>query len=298
MSQSYSLDQVQAFVAVADTGSFSAAGRRLHRVQSAVSYAIGQLEQSLHTCLFDRSGRRPVLTLAGSRLLAEARAVLVQAEQLSACAERLRAGDESRVRLMADALFPTGKLADTLETLSTMFPHTLLHLRSGLMNDVVETVLSDSADVGICNLAGRAVVGLDATYLGSVALVPVCASTHSLAAAPETLSTALLERSIQVVHAEHDDAGSADQGVISLRTWRVTSLDMKLELIRRGVGWGSLPSPLIAAQLASGSLVKLRPQAWTPAGHSLPMHAVVRRGAPRGQVTTWLCQALRFADAI
>ena len=297
MSRSYSLDQVQAFVAVADTGSFSAAGRHLHRVQSAVSYAVGQLEQSLDTALFDRAGRRPVLTLAGARLLAEARAVLVQAEELKACAERLQAGDESRLRIMADALFPTDKLAATLETLSKRFPHTLLHLRSGLLNDVVASVRADSADLGICNLAGRAVTDLDATYLGSVALVPVCARTHPLAVAPEALSTAMLERNIQVVHAEHDDAGSADQGVISLRTWRVTSLDMKLELIRRGVGWGSLPSLLISSDLANGSLVKLRPQAWTPDGHHLPMHAVVRRGAPRGQVATWLCQALRFADA-
>lgn len=296
MGFSYSLDQVQAFVAAADTGSFSAAARQLHRVQSAVSYAVRQLEQSLGTSLFDRSGRRPVLTPAGSRLIAEARVVLMQAQELSACAERLQAGDESRLRIVADALFPNDRLACTLEALSKKFPHTLVHLRSGLLNDVVETVVTNSADVGVCNLAGRAVADLDATYLGSVELVPVCAATHVLAAERGTISTAMLGRSVQVVHAEQDDAGTADQGVISIRTWRVTGLDMKLELIRRGIGWGSLPLSLIASELAAGSLVHLRPQAWTLEGHQLPMHVVVRRGAHRGQAAEWLCEALQFAE--
>lgn len=59
--------------AVADTGSFSAAARRLNRAQSVVSYTIANLEQQLGLALFERDGRRPALTEAGRALVADAR---------------------------------------------------------------------------------------------------------------------------------------------------------------------------------------------------------------------------------
>ena len=52
------LDQLRVLVAVADTGSFSAAARRLQRVQSAVSQSIQTLESTLRLTLFDRDGLR------------------------------------------------------------------------------------------------------------------------------------------------------------------------------------------------------------------------------------------------
>ena len=295
MAFSYTLDQLQAFVAVADTGSFSAAGRELHRVQSAISYTVGQLELALDAPLFDRSGRRPQLTEAGERLLAEARVVLTQADALAACAEGLRQGDESQLRLMVDALFPSNVLMDALARLSKAFPYTLVRLSSGLMSDVVEAVSTGRVDIGICDLAGGASADLHTRFLGTVALVPVCAGAHALAEAGETTPTVLLERHVQVVHTERDDAGTADQGVIGARTWRVTDLAMKAELIRRGVGWGGLPQAMIEDELDAGTLVRLHPEAWAPGGHQLPMHAVTRSGAPQGRAQTWLSEQLRTA---
>jgi hypothetical protein len=58
-----SLDQLQVFLTVVETGSFAAAGRRLSRATSAVSYTIANLEMQLGIALFDREGtRKPVLT--------------------------------------------------------------------------------------------------------------------------------------------------------------------------------------------------------------------------------------------
>ena len=61
------------FMAVADTGSFSAAAERLFLTQPAVSKRIAQLEQQLGTRLFDRVGRRIRLTEAGEALRPRAR---------------------------------------------------------------------------------------------------------------------------------------------------------------------------------------------------------------------------------
>ena len=65
MLDNLTLDQMRVLIAVAEDGSFSAAARRLGRVQSAVSQAIQTLEENLRLTLFDRSAKTPVLTDAG-----------------------------------------------------------------------------------------------------------------------------------------------------------------------------------------------------------------------------------------
>src|SRR5690606_14764761 len=67
---------LQAFVAVAETGSFSAAGERLHLTQPAISKRIAILEQQLASSLFDRVGRKISLTQAGLSLLPNAKRIL------------------------------------------------------------------------------------------------------------------------------------------------------------------------------------------------------------------------------
>ena len=75
MLDGVTLDQMRTFIAAADHGSFSAAGRKLRRAQSVVSQTLANLEAQLGVKLFDRSGRYPRLTEEGRSLLADARAV-------------------------------------------------------------------------------------------------------------------------------------------------------------------------------------------------------------------------------
>src|SRR5271168_2992520 len=93
------LDQLRVFAMVVETGSFSAAARRLHRAQSAVSYAIGNLEGMLGLDLFDRGYRKPSLTEAGRAVLADARRVGRLVDDLRARASGLNAGLEAEIGL-------------------------------------------------------------------------------------------------------------------------------------------------------------------------------------------------------
>ncbi|HOY23338.1 MAG TPA: LysR family transcriptional regulator, partial [Cellvibrio sp.] len=63
---------LQAFVAIAESGSFSGAGERLHLTQPAISKRIALLEEQINAKLFDRVGRQVVLTQAGNLLLNKA----------------------------------------------------------------------------------------------------------------------------------------------------------------------------------------------------------------------------------
>ena len=77
MIDSLTLDQMRVLVAVADAGSFSAAARKVGRVQSAISQSIQTLETTLGLVLFDRSGKTPRLTDAGKALVSDSRALTI-----------------------------------------------------------------------------------------------------------------------------------------------------------------------------------------------------------------------------
>ncbi len=288
----FSLDQLTAFVTVVEEGSFSAAGRRLGRVQSAISYAVAQLEQSVGSPLFDRSGRTPALTEAGRRLLGEARLVLAQAWSLSELAAGLRAGVEAELRVAVDALYPQTALAALCGRFREVFPATALRVDVGLLGDALAEVVEGRAELGACNLTGPPAEHLAVSHLGTVSVVPVCAAHHPLAGAPGPQRQGLLRQHVQIVQSERSRGQTRDQGVLGARTWRVTELSLKLALILEGVGWGSVPAPLARGHLASGRLVRLHPEPWPAEGHTLDLHAVTLQERPLGPAGQWFREAL------
>src|SRR3954469_6761328 len=118
MIGSLTLDQLRVLVSIADLGSFSAAGRQLHRVQSAISQSVAALEESQGVLLFDRSGHRPRLTDVGRVLVDQARRVLATATKFETMAASTRGGLEPELALAIDPLVPTTPLIDSLRTLN------------------------------------------------------------------------------------------------------------------------------------------------------------------------------------
>lgn len=288
MTTPYTLDQIETFLAVVDEGSFSAAGRKLHRVQSAISYSIAQLEQALGTTLFDRSGRRPALTSNGERLVAEARRVMAQSRELSDVARRLAGGAEPELTLAVEAMYPPEVLARALAGLAERFPATNVRVITAVLGDVIDAITSGAADLGVADLAGgTASDPLDATHVGHVTLIPVCRPDHPMASVSPPQPTRVLEAHRQVVHTERI-TNTTDRGVLASHTWRVTDLEQKHALIRAGLGWGSLPSWMVTSALSTGELHRLRPEPWPDDGHRIALHAIRLRDRPLGPASSWL----------
>jgi DNA-binding transcriptional LysR family regulator len=116
------LDQLRVLVAVAETGSFSAAARRLGRVQSAISQTVQTLESTLGVPLFDRSSKVPVLNDAGRVILADARNLIRGADTLKARAESIAEAVEPELTLAVEATFPNDLLMASLKGLIAVFP--------------------------------------------------------------------------------------------------------------------------------------------------------------------------------
>jgi len=146
------LDQLRVLVTIADTGSFSAAGRQLGRVQSAVSQAIATLEATQGVALFDRNGHRPQLTEVGRVLLDQARLVLASAARFEAVAAGTREGLEPELALAIDPLVPTAPLIDSLRALSQTFPDLPVSFSTEGLGGSLRRLRSGSAALAICLL--------------------------------------------------------------------------------------------------------------------------------------------------
>ena len=285
------LDQLRVLTAVSDSGSFSAAARRLHRAQSAVSYAIANLEQQLGLELFDRRHRTPVLTEAGRAVLADARRIGQAMDALRARATGLTAGLEAEVGLAVDVMFPTDRLVALLEAFAGQFPTVALRLRIEALGAVVQLVQDRACTLGISGPMGIRGDAMEHRLLCHVHLIPVCAPGHPLAHLPAPLSRGALNAHTQLVLTDRSPLTEGQEfGVLSARTWRLGDLGAKHALLRAGLGWGNMPEPMVRDDLAGGRLVRLRTS--DEASHPFALHLIHRRDAPPGPAGRWLADRL------
>src|SRR5436305_14942609 len=121
MLDGVSLDHLRTFVAAADEGSFSAAGRKLGRAQSVVSQTIANLEAQLGLTLFERTARFPQLTAGAKSLLPSARQIVRDADRLKAQARSLSAGLEAVLSIVVDVMFPQRLLTEAVSAFASVY---------------------------------------------------------------------------------------------------------------------------------------------------------------------------------
>jgi DNA-binding transcriptional LysR family regulator len=284
-------DQLRIFLTVIETGSFAAAGRRLNRATSVISYGIANLEAQLGLVLFDREGtRRPTLTPAGKSVLAEAHAIAHGMDGLRAKVKGLLQGLEPEVSVAVDVMLPTAWLGAALNAFNREFPTVALRLHVEALGGIAAKVLDGSAAIGVSGPLAAEIEGIERTTLGHVPLVPVAAPDHPLARG--RLLPGAGRDHIQLVLTDRSPlTAGRDFSVVSDRTWRLADLGAKHALLREGIGWGHMPVPLIEADLMAGTLVKLDMP--DHAGVNYRVDGIYRSDAPPGPAASWLLQ--RFA---
>src|ERR1700676_4849476 len=149
MLDGVSLDQLRAFIAAVNEGSFSAGARSLHRTQSAVSELVSNLEAQLGVVLFDRSERYPTLTPAGVLLVADARSVVANVGLLKARAKGISGGLESDLSAVVDVFFPIQAIAESATEFRDRFPHTPLRLYVEALGGAYKPVLDGRCSLGV-----------------------------------------------------------------------------------------------------------------------------------------------------
>lgn len=278
-------------VAIADTGSFRAAAKRVRRAQSAVSHAIASLETQLGVRLFDREGYRPALTSEGRVLLGDARRVIAQAEGLRARARSFRTGVEATLDLAVDPFVRMESFAAALRVVHERYPQVAIRVRAAPMGGPLVAVRDGGSSFGLSVSDEFHDDALIMEPAGRITLVAVAAPGHVVADLP---TPADVSDQLNIVIADPTAlTAGVDYGVGGPRAWRVDDLETKRALLAAGVGWGSMPLHVVAADIAAGRLVRIEPQGIGPDGETpMPVYLIRRKGIAPGPA------AERFRDAL
>ena len=252
------LDQLHVLVEVVETGSFTAAAKKMNLAISVVSYTISNLELQLGVTLFDReTTRRPQLTEAGRVVLAEARKIVGNVGDLRAKVAGMLQGLEGELHVVLDSLLEPERVIDALTAFAAAFPTFALYLHVETLGAVASLVLDKIATTGISDPFASDYDMLSRISVGSLRMIPVAGQDHPLASPPSGghLPGAARDHVQLVVYDRSPLTRGRDISVSSNRTWRLADLSVKHALLRAGIGWGMMPLAMVADDLAAGVLV-------------------------------------------
>ena len=298
MLDGVSLDHMKTFIAAADEGSFSAAGRKLRRAQSVISDLVSGLEEQIGVRLFNRSGRYPVLTPEGAVLLADARGIVASVDAMKSRAKGMSNGLEPELSAVVDVFFPIDAIAWAAKDFRAQFPNTPLRLYVEALGAAYAPVLDGRASLGIVGPLPVVPKGLASEPLSRVATKMLAASGHPLAAFKGPIPKNELARHVQLVLTDRSELSKGQEfGVLSPLTWRLADLSAKHTFLLNGLGWGGMPAHLINADLQGGRLVELTCEDMPASALQMDMSAVYRADSPPGPAGRWLVETLKRSCA-
>lgn len=250
-----SIEQWAVLAAVIDEGSFARAAEKLHKSQSAVSYALAQLSESLGVPILEPQGRRTVLTAHGETLLKRARRVLAEMHTLEDVARSLGQGIEPELRLVVDAAFPQTRLLDVLAALKSSCPSTELELQEAVLSGADEAITQGLADVAITS---RVPTGFLGDRLLEVEFVAVAHPAHPLHALGRPITPEDLQRHTQAVVRDSGSVAPRDEGWLgSPQRWTMSSLEAACSAVVAGLAYAWLPEHIVARERGQGRLAPL-----------------------------------------
>jgi DNA-binding transcriptional LysR family regulator len=249
------LDQWRTLQAVVDHGGFAQASTKLHRSQSAVSYTVAKLQETLGLELLRIDGRKAQLTEVGSVLLQRSRQLTSEAAELEQLANNLASGWEAEIHLVVDEAYPADVLMQTLKTFEPVSQGTRVLLKEVVMSGGEDALRQQQADLVITGI-------IPANYLGNklleIEFIAVAHPDHPLHQLQRELTLNDLEKHMQVVISDSGVTNPRDFGWLDAKQrWSVTNMNTALMVITHGLGFGWLPEHQIRKSLRQGIIKPL-----------------------------------------
>lgn len=197
-------EQLTIFKTVIETGSFSAAARKLGKVPSAVSMSIANLEIDLNLQLFKRNGREPVPTSQAWVLYEKTEQLLVEINQWKQHAFALSNGLESSLTIVVVSELLYTNWTDYVSIVEKQFPELQINVISAPQEDALQMLINRSAQLALMFEREQLDSREQFIELKREVIVPVAAYTHRLAASKQiTFEDILKSRQIVVASRDH-----------------------------------------------------------------------------------------------
>jgi DNA-binding transcriptional LysR family regulator len=250
-----SIEQWRSLNAVVEYGGFAQAAEKMHRSQSAISYNIARLQDQLGITVLEIIGRKAQLTEHGKVIYRRSQQLLREAERLEMLARSLDQGWEANISLVVDTAFPTGLLMQALRQFEPLSQGTRVQLNEVVLSGADDALLDGRADLVI---GARAPEGFLGDFLLPVDFIAVAHPAHALHQLGRKLSSADLEKELQVVIHDSGISDKMDVGWLAAEhQWTVSRIETAVAAISSGLGFGWLPSHSINTQLQQAQLKPL-----------------------------------------
>ena len=267
------IEVLETLDAIDRRGSYAKASEELNKATSAVSYAVQKLEEQLDIALFQRQGRRSVLTPAGQLILQEGRKILLATSRLANTAKEVATGWEPKIRVAIESTLNSPVLFKVMADFLQAHESIEIDLSESVLNGGWEALDQDRVEL-LVGVPGPVPLqkGFRAIPIGDSGLIPVISASHlhaSLAQDTEALA-AILPKLRRII--THDTSmfevasseGLTNQGlgstghVFHVQNFYVQNIDQKLEAILAGIGIGHMPRKRIQRYLDNGALKELK----------------------------------------
>ncbi len=252
--------QLKAFVAIAETKTFTAGAKQLNITQAAISMQIQQIEKEIGLPLFTRTSRRVIITEAGEYLLRRARKILREHDTAIAEIAEVAGAEHGRLRVgSASAMFATAQLPKILEYLKVKFPNAQITVSSGTSQVLVEKIMHNAIDVAFVSLPVDN-ANIITEMLFSDVMVAISHPSHPLAK-KKTISAASLAKENLILGEQggnarrmidefFDDAHVRPNVVMELSRQEAIN-----KMVENKMGVGISGTKYVAGEIAEGRLI-------------------------------------------
>ncbi|MCG9786747.1 LysR family transcriptional regulator [Vibrio mediterranei] len=233
---------LRSFIAAADSGSFSAAGRLLGKHQATISGNIARLEDELNVVLFDRIGKYPQLTEHGLALYDSAKVVVDSSERFNANAKQLSEGAPVSFKIGIDEHLDLNDFQSIFQELNRHYPKLKLSLVTRPSSELLNLVKSGQLEFALCPALEGQSQHYEFRNVGHWPVRIVCGKGHPLAK-KRSISTDDLLAYTQIMPLSDDHDNVQYQGErMSPYVWECQGYNAIVALLRANIGWGFLYS--------------------------------------------------------
>lgn len=275
--------QLQSFVALADTGSFTEAAYSIDLTQSAVSHALAALESELGVTLFERNRKGVVaLTSVGKTILPHVRALLASASAIEQEAKAARGEVSGKLRLGSiESIVSPTLLAGLLTSFQAAYPDIEVILFEGSMHEVGEWIEQSIVDVGFVVLPAGEIEG---TLITADELCVLVSSRHRLHAKAVVTPRELREEGFVMDKTECTLELMKRAGLEQRKTgphirYQASDSATILAMVREGLGITLMPRTVLPKRLEGVVALSLDPQPQLQIGLAVRSQKTASKGA-------------------
>jgi DNA-binding transcriptional LysR family regulator len=253
--------QLKAFVAIAESGTFTAGAARVHVTQAAISMQIRQLETETRVQLFIRAPRRVILTEAGEKLLERAYTILREHDSALEELAALTGAHRGRLRIgSASAMVSADPLPQILRELRRIHAGVETSVVSGTSESLVKQVLAGELDAAFVSLPVEA-RGVQTEILSEDYLVAIASPSHQLSKQKIVSAYALAGEKLILGERGGNTRRLIDQffaqaGVTLKIAMELSRLSAIKRMVEEDMGVGIVPLQSVHEEVAKGSLVR------------------------------------------